>query len=88
VSHGPVSGAIDVLATDGLAVIGTLGFFVPAVILVALVVGAVVRDRRLAAQEAEADAAEEARAHEALGDYEGIEGRRPATERPTPPPAD
>jgi hypothetical protein len=83
-----VSGAIDVLATDGLAVIGTLGFFVPAVILVALVVGAVVRDRRLAAQEAEADAAEEARAHEALGDYEDIEGRRPAVERPTPPPAD
>ena len=81
-----MSGAIDVLATDGLAVIGTLGFFVPAVILVALVVGAVVRDRRLAAQEAEA--AEEARTHEALGDYQDIEGRRPAPERPTPPPAD
>lgn len=87
-SHGPVSGDIDVLTMDGLALIGTLGFFVPAVILVALVVGAVVRDRRLAAQEAEADAAEAARAHEALGDYQDIEGRRPAAERPTPPPAD
>ena len=83
-----MSDALDVLAMDGLAVIGTLGFFVPAVILVALVVGAVVRDRRLAAQEAEAEAAEEARAHEALGDYQDIEGRRPATEGPTPPPAD
>jgi hypothetical protein len=83
-----VSGDIDVLTMDGLAVIGTLGFFVPAAILVALVAGAVVRDRRLAAQEAEADAAEAARAHEALGDYQDIEGRRPAAERPTPPPAD
>ena len=83
-----MSGRIDVLAMDGLAVIGTLGFFVPAVILVALVVGAVVRDRRLAAREAEAEAAEEARAHEALGDYQDIEGRRPATGGPTPPPAD
>lgn len=83
-----MSAVSDVLAMDGLAVIGTLGFFVPAVILVALVVGAVVRDRRLAAQEAEAEAAEEARAHEALDDYQDIEGRRPAAERPTPPPAD
>ena len=48
----------DVLATDGLKILGTLGFFVPAAILVALVVGAVVRDRRLSAREAaEEDAA-------------------------------
>lgn len=60
-SHGAVSSAPDVLAMDGVAVIGTLGFFVPAAILVAVVVVAVVRDRRLAAQEAEAEAAEEAR---------------------------
>ena len=58
-SHGGVTtGAVDVLATDGLSLIGTVGFFVPAAILIALVVGAVVRDRRLSAREeaAEADA--------------------------------
>ena len=43
---------LDVLATDGLKVLGTLGFFVPAAILVGLVVFAVVRDRRLSAREA------------------------------------
>jgi hypothetical protein len=43
--------AMDVLAMDGLSIIGTVGFFVPAAILVALVVGAVVRDRRLSAHE-------------------------------------
>jgi hypothetical protein len=42
---------VDVLATDGLKVLGTLGFFVPAAILVALVVFAVIRDRRLSARE-------------------------------------
>lgn len=47
-----MTGAVDLLAMDGLAVIGTLGFFVPAAALVALVVGAVVRDRRLAREEA------------------------------------
>jgi hypothetical protein len=47
---------VDVLATDGLKVLGTLGFFVPAAILVALVVFAVIRDRRLSARE-EADEA-------------------------------
>jgi hypothetical protein len=52
-----MSGPFDVLATDGLKVLGTLGFFVPAAILVALVVFAVVRDRRLNAREE----AEEAR---------------------------
>ncbi|MGY1740623.1 MULTISPECIES: hypothetical protein [unclassified Blastococcus] len=40
-----------VLATDGLSLIATAGFFVPAAILVAVVVGAVVRDRRLTARE-------------------------------------
>jgi len=50
VSHGCVAG-YDVLATDGLEVLGTLGFFVPAALLVALVVYAVVRDRRLSARE-------------------------------------
>ena len=40
-----------VLATDGLSLIATAGFFVPAAILVAVVVGEVVRDRRLTARE-------------------------------------
>ncbi|MCW2683472.1 MAG: uncharacterized protein JWP33_1385 [Blastococcus sp.] len=48
--------AIDVLATDGLSVIGTVGFFVPAAVLLTLVVGAVVRDRRLSARENAAEA--------------------------------
>jgi hypothetical protein len=43
--------AMDVVAMDGLSVLGTVGFFVPAALLVALVVGAVVRDRRLSARE-------------------------------------
>ena len=41
---------------DGLSMIGTVGFFVPAAILIALVVGAVVRDRRLSALEDAAEA--------------------------------
>ena len=49
-------GPLDVLATDGLKVLGTLGFFVPAAILIALVVFAVVRDRRLTAREEAEDA--------------------------------
>jgi hypothetical protein len=51
-----MAGSLDILATDGLRVLGTLGFFVPAAILVALVVGAVVRDRRLSAREEAEDA--------------------------------
>jgi hypothetical protein len=51
--------ARDHPATDVLAHLGhyvaTIGFFVPAVILVGLVVGAVVRDRRLHAREVEED---------------------------------
>ena len=58
-SHGGVPGPTDVLATDGLKVLGTLGFFVPAAILIGLVIGAVVRDRRLSARE---EAEEERRA--------------------------
>ena len=81
-----MSASLDVLAMDGLAVIGTLGFFVPAVILVTVVVVAVVRDRRLAAQEEAEEATEAARQREALGDYEDIQGRRP--DRPRTPPAD
>ena len=81
-----MSAASDVLAMDGLAVIGTLGFFVPAVILVVVVVVAVVRDRRLAAQEDAEEAAERARSHEALADYEDIQGGRP--DRPRTPPTD
>jgi len=42
---------VDVLATDGLKVLSTIGFFVPAAILIGLVVAAVVRDRRLSARE-------------------------------------
>lgn len=72
-SHGRVPGFPDVLATDGLKVLGTLGFFVPAAILVALVVFAVVRDRRRGAREE----AEEAR--RAAMEREEI---------PTPGPAD
>ena len=72
-SHGRVPRFSDVLATDGLKVLGTLGFFVPAAILVALVVYAVVRDRRLTAREE----AEDARS-------EGMERE----EVPTPPPTD
>ena len=63
----------DVLAVDGLSMIGTLGFFVPAAILIALVVGAVVRDRRISARE---DAEEARRA--AMG----------REEIPSPPRAD
>ena len=40
-----------VLAMDGIGVIGTLGFFVPAGIVTALVAGAVIRDRRSGADE-------------------------------------
>jgi hypothetical protein len=64
---------MDVLATDGLRVLGTLGFFVPAAILVALVVYAVVRDRRLSAREEAEEARGAAMAREGL---------------PTPPAAD
>ncbi len=46
---------MDLLAMDGLSLIGTVGFFVPAAALIALVVGAVVRDRRLSAQERAAE---------------------------------
>ena len=66
-------GPFDVLATDGLKVLGTLGFFVPAAILIGFVVFAVVRDRRITAREE----AEEAR----------LEGMA-REEIPTPPPAD
>ena len=64
-------GSDDLLAIDGLAIIGTLGFFVPAAVLVALVVGAVVRDRRLSAREAAEEAERDAFAREQI---------------PTPPP--
>jgi hypothetical protein len=70
-----VTGAVDVVAMDGLALIGTLGFFVPAAALIALVVGAVVRDRRLSAREAEAA-------------REAAEGLGPEIERISPPRAD
>ena len=55
-----MSGSYDVMAMDGLGIIGTVGFFVPAALLIALVVGAVVRDRRLSAREAAAEADEAA----------------------------
>jgi hypothetical protein len=70
--------SLDVLATDGLSIIGTVGFFAPAAVLIALVVGAVVRDRRLSARDAEAEAGDPARTHEAL----------PEQPRATPPRAD
>ena len=68
----------DVVAMDGLSIIGTVGFFVPAAILVALVAGAVVRDRRLSAREAAEEATRDGLARESL----------PETETPTPPRAD
>ena len=40
-----------VLVMDGIGVIGTIGFFVPAGIITALVAGAVIRDRRSGADE-------------------------------------
>ena len=70
-----VTGAVDLVAMDGLAVIGTIGFFVPAAALIALVVGAVVRDRRLSAQDTEADGRDAG-------------GLGPEVERITPPRAD
>ncbi|RZU30559.1 hypothetical protein [Blastococcus saxobsidens] len=68
----------DVAAMDGLSLIGTVGFFVPAAILVALVAGAVVRDRRLSAREAGEEAARQGKEREAL----------PDGDPPTPPRAD
>lgn len=56
---------------DGLSMIGTLGFFVPAAVLVALVVGAVIRDRRISAREAAEEAAREGMAREALPESGG-----------------
>ena len=53
---------------DGLSIIGTVGFFVPAAALIALVVGAVVRDRRLSAREAAEEEAEAGKQREALGE--------------------
>ena len=64
---------MDLMATDGLSVIGTVGFFVPGALLVALVAGAVVRDRRLSAREDAAAAARQGMQREEI---------------PTPPPAD
>jgi hypothetical protein len=61
-------GTYDVLAMDGLGILGTVGFFVPAAILIALVTGAVVRDRRLSAREAAVDAQREAFAREEIPD--------------------
>lgn len=46
-----VAGDLTVLAMDGVSLIGTIGFFGPAAVVVALVVGAVVRDRRRASEE-------------------------------------
>ena len=56
----------DLLATDGLSIIGTVGFFVPAAVLVGLVVGAVVRDRRLSAREDAEEARQAAMAREEI----------------------
>jgi hypothetical protein len=56
----------DVVAMDGLGILGTVGFFVPAALLIALVVGAVVRDRRLSAREAAEEAQREAFEREAV----------------------
>jgi hypothetical protein len=47
------AGPHEILAWDSLSSIATAGVFVPAMVLVGLVVGAVVRDRRLSARERE-----------------------------------
>jgi hypothetical protein len=60
--------AVDGLAMDGLSIIGTVGFFVPAAALIALVVGAVVRDRRLSAREEAAEADRAGFEREAISD--------------------
>ncbi|WP_104524706.1 hypothetical protein [Blastococcus atacamensis] len=78
----------DVLAMDGLSIIGTVGFFVPAAILIALVAGAVVRDRRLSARDAAAEAAREGLAREALPDGDTPPRPPRADDAPTPPRAD
>jgi hypothetical protein len=74
-----VSASVDVQAMDGLGLIGTVGFFVPAALLIALVVGAVVRDRRLHAREERL--AQDIAADEAADSSGGT----PATRRPAPP---
>ncbi|MFD2093569.1 hypothetical protein [Blastococcus deserti] len=61
-----MTGVVDVVATDGLSLIGTVGFFVPAAVLIGLVAGAVVRDRRLSAREEAAEAAQEGMRREQL----------------------
>ncbi|MDK3258193.1 hypothetical protein [Blastococcus capsensis] len=61
---------MDLLAMDGLSIIGTLGFFVPAAILVALVAAAVVRDRRISAREAAAEADRKGMAREEIAEGE------------------
>ena len=58
VSHEAVPGIFDLLAMDGFGIIGTVGFFVPGALRIVIVVGAVVRDRRLAARKAAAEAYE------------------------------
>ncbi len=74
-----MSASVDVQAMDGLGLIGTVGFFVPAALLIALVVGAVVRDRRLHAREERL--AQDIAADEAADSSGGT----PATRRPAPP---
>jgi hypothetical protein len=61
-----MTGAMDSLAMDGVSMIGTVGFFVPAAVLIAVVVGAVVRDRRLSAREAAAEADQRAMEREQI----------------------
>ena len=69
--------ATELPVTDVLAHLGhyvaTLGFFVPAAILIGLVVFAVVRDRRMNAREEAEEARREGMAREEI---------------PTPPPGD
>ena len=62
---------------DGLGLIGTVGFFVPAALLIGLVVGAVVRDRRLHAREE--------RLAQDVAANDGAAGNGAATRRPGPP---
>ena len=61
----------ELVAMGGFSMIGTVVFFVPAAVLVALVVGGVVRDRRLSAREAAEEAARDGMARESIPDRDG-----------------
>ena len=78
-------GIFDLLAMDGFGIIGKVGFFVPAALLIVIVVGAVVRDRRLAAREAAAEAYETGLKREELPARPPAKSYRTQNQRQTAP---